>query len=61
MSSGGVCYLQTIVLVDEPKAGIKYRLELLREALVSKGFKLSTTKIEDMYYKFCNRRQTHSC
>lgn len=39
------------------RAELKYRLELYRETLESKGFKLSSTEIEHIYCKFRSRKQ----
>ncbi|XP_070019458.1 uncharacterized protein [Nicotiana sylvestris] len=40
------------VLIDESRAGLNERLEIWRQALESKGFKLSRTKTECLEYKF---------
>ncbi|KAK9151711.1 hypothetical protein Syun_010020 [Stephania yunnanensis] len=45
-----------IVLVDETKDGVNRKLELWRNTLESKGFKLSRTKTEYMHCEFRNTR-----
>uniref|UniRef100_A0A1U7YBI9 Uncharacterized protein LOC104245413 n=1 Tax=Nicotiana sylvestris TaxID=4096 RepID=A0A1U7YBI9_NICSY len=42
----------TIILIDETRGSINERLEVWRQALESKGFKLSMTKIEYLECKF---------
>jgi len=41
-----------IVLVDETKAGVNAKLELWRQTLETRGFRLSRTKTEYMECKF---------
>ncbi|XP_060216871.1 uncharacterized protein LOC132644299 [Lycium barbarum] len=50
------CMLFTddIVLIDETRSGVNARLEVWREALESKGFKLSMTKTKYLECKFSN-------
>nr|XP_009761835.1 PREDICTED: uncharacterized protein LOC104213957 [Nicotiana sylvestris] len=52
------CMLFTddIVLIDETRIGVNARLELWRQTLESKGFKLSRTKTE---YLECKFSETH--
>ncbi|XP_070003106.1 uncharacterized protein [Nicotiana sylvestris] len=45
-------FADDIVLIDESHAGVNERLEVWREALESKGFKLSRTKTEYLECKF---------
>ncbi|EXB80302.1 hypothetical protein L484_025158 [Morus notabilis] len=45
-----------IVLVDEHRKGINRKLELWRQTLETKGFKLSRTKTEYMHCRFSNLR-----
>ncbi|XP_070029782.1 secreted RxLR effector protein 78-like [Nicotiana sylvestris] len=45
-------FADDIVLIDESQASVNKRLEVWRQALESKGFKLSRTKIEYMEGKF---------
>ena len=49
MKSYGVCCLQMIiVLVDETKGGLNTKIERWKEALKTKGHKISRTKTEYM-------------
>jgi hypothetical protein len=41
-----------VVLIDESRIGVDQKLELLRQTLESKGFRLSRTKIEYMRCQF---------
>lgn len=41
-----------IVLIDKTRGSINARLEVLRQTMESKGFKLSKTKIEYLECKF---------
>lgn len=50
-------YKQSIRLIDEIRAEINFKLEMWKEVLESRRFKLSTTKIEYMEFKFINGRQ----
>ncbi|XP_070014490.1 uncharacterized protein [Nicotiana sylvestris] len=45
-------FADDIVLIDETRCGINWRLEVWRQALESKGFKLSRTKTEYVECKF---------
>ena len=45
-------FADDIVLIDESRAGVNERLEVWRQALESKGFKLSKTKTEYLECKF---------
>ena len=48
MRSRGVCYLLMIfVLVDETRVEVNAKLELWRQTLESRGFKLSRVKTEN--------------
>ncbi|XP_038713468.1 uncharacterized protein LOC120007344 [Tripterygium wilfordii] len=50
-------FADDIILVDEILLGANSKLEILRQTLESKGFKLSRTKIESMKCKFSKSRQ----
>ena len=43
-----VLFADDVVLVDETMAGVNRKLELWRQTLESRGFRLSKTKIEYM-------------
>ena len=45
-------FADDVVLVDESRTGVNQKLELWRETLESKGFRLSRTKTEYMKYDF---------
>uniref|UniRef100_K3Y0J0 Reverse transcriptase domain-containing protein n=1 Tax=Setaria italica TaxID=4555 RepID=K3Y0J0_SETIT len=45
-------FADDVVLVDESRAGVNRKLELWREILESKGFRLSRTKTEYMRCDF---------
>ncbi|XP_019251332.1 PREDICTED: uncharacterized protein LOC109230270 [Nicotiana attenuata] len=45
------------VLIDETRSGVNARLEVWRQTLESKGFKLSRTKTEYLECKFSNDTQ----
>src|SRR4051794_23650859 len=45
-------FADDIVLVDETREGVNRKLELWRESLESKGFKLSRTKTEYVEFGF---------
>ena len=45
-------FADDIVLVDETRAGVNAKLELWRQTLESRGFRLSRTKTEYMECKF---------
>ncbi|KAL4204097.1 hypothetical protein AMTRI_Chr01g130510 [Amborella trichopoda] len=49
-------FADDIVLIDEARNDINTKLELWRDALESKGFKISRTKIEYMECEFNNNR-----
>ncbi|KAK9159062.1 hypothetical protein Scep_005636 [Stephania cephalantha] len=49
-------FADDIVLVDETKDGVNRKLELWRNTLESKGFKLSRTKTEYLHCEFRNIR-----
>jgi hypothetical protein len=49
----GVCFFaKDVVLVDEIWEGVNRKLELWRQTLESKGFRISRTKTEYMRYDF---------
>lgn len=45
-------FADTIVLIDKTLIGVNARLEVWRQTLESKGFRLSRTKIEYLWCKF---------
>jgi len=45
-------FANDIVLIDETRGGVDERLEVWRQTLKSKGFKLSRTKTEYLECKF---------
>ena len=45
-------FADDVVLVDESQAGVNRKLELWRQTVESKGFRLSRTKTEYMRYDF---------
>ena len=45
-------FADDVVLIDESKVGLNAKLELWRDALESKGFKISRTKTECMEFNF---------
>ncbi|XP_070056594.1 uncharacterized protein [Nicotiana tomentosiformis] len=45
-------FADDIILIDETRDGVNAQLEVWRQILESKGFKLSRTKIEYLEYKF---------
>ena len=45
-------FADDIILVDERRAGVNAKLELWRQTLESRGFRLSRTKTEYMECKF---------
>ncbi|XP_070020888.1 uncharacterized protein [Nicotiana sylvestris] len=47
-----ILFADDIVLIDESRSGVNERLEVWRQALESKGFKLSRTKTEYLECKF---------
>ena len=50
-------FADDIVLVDESRTGVNQKLELWRETLESKGFRLSRTKTEYMICDFGTTRE----
>nr|XP_009774545.1 PREDICTED: uncharacterized protein LOC104224560 [Nicotiana sylvestris] len=48
-------FADDIVLIDKTRSGVNMRLEVWRQTLDSKGFKLSRTKIEYLECKFSDR------
>ena len=50
-------FADNIVLIDESREGVNLKLELWRQTLELKGFKLSKTKTEYMQYRFSNLRE----
>ncbi|XP_060200604.1 uncharacterized protein LOC132628864 [Lycium barbarum] len=50
-------FADDIVLIDESRSGVNMRLEVWRQTLESKGFKLSRTKIEYLECKFSDGTQ----
>ena len=51
-----ILFADDIVLIDESREGVNLKLELWRQTLESKGFKLSRTKTEYMHCRFSNLR-----
>ena len=49
-------FADDVVLVDESRAGINMKLELWRQTLESKGFRLSRTKTEYLWCDFSSDR-----
>jgi len=49
-------FADDIVLVDKTRTGVNAKLELWRQTLKSRGFRLSRTKTEYMEYKFSKQR-----
>ena len=47
-----ILFADDVVLVDESQAGVNRKLELWRQTLESKGFRLSRTKTEYMRCDF---------
>ena len=45
-------FADDIILVDETRAGVNAKLELWRQTLESRGFRLSRTKTKYMECKF---------
>ena len=50
-------FADDVVLVDESQAGVNRKLELWRQILESKGFRISRTKTEYMRCDFVTGRQ----
>ena len=53
-------FADDIVLVDETARGVNAKLEIWREALESKGFKISRNKTEYMEWKFSVSRSSYN-
>ena len=51
-------FVEDIFLIDETKEGVNTKLELWRQTLEARGFKLSRSKTEYMECKFRKRRNT---
>ncbi|XP_070047327.1 uncharacterized protein [Nicotiana tomentosiformis] len=49
-------FADDIVMINEMRGGVNARLEVLRQALESKGFKLSRSKTEYLECKFSDER-----
>nr|XP_009599585.1 uncharacterized protein LOC104095213 [Nicotiana tomentosiformis] len=47
-------FADDIVLIDETRRGVNVKLEVWRQTLESKGFKLSRTKTKYLECKFCD-------
>ena len=52
ISLGVCCFADDVVFVDESRAGVNRKLELSRQTLESKGFRLSRAKTEYMRCDF---------
>ncbi|KAF3650426.1 Mitochondrial arginine transporter BAC1 [Capsicum annuum] len=50
-------FADDVVLIDESRRGVNNKLEIWRQTLESKGFRLSRTKIEYLDCKFSDARQ----
>ncbi|XP_060178388.1 uncharacterized protein LOC132608378 [Lycium barbarum] len=53
-------FADDIVLIDESRSGVNARLEVWRQTLESKGFKLSRTKTEYIECKFRDGSQVEN-
>lgn len=53
-------FADDIVLIDESLEGLNINLEYRRDALESKGFRISRTKLEYVTCNFSNMRIGHS-
>ena len=53
-------FADDIVLVDKTVRGVNAKLEIYRETLESKYFKISRNKTKYMKYKFSVSRSSHS-
>ncbi|KAF3661139.1 putative pre-mRNA-processing factor 6-like [Capsicum annuum] len=53
-------FADDVVLIDESRRGINDKLEVWRQTLESKGFRLSRTKIEYLECKFSDLRQENN-
>ena len=54
-----ILFADDIALIDETVRGVNAKLEILREALESKGFKVSKKKTKYMKCKFSVNRNSH--
>ena len=52
-----MCFVDDIVLVDETRYRVNVKLEIWRDALESKGFRLSRTKKEYVEYMSKSRNK----
>jgi hypothetical protein len=52
-------FADDIFLIDEIRVGVNAELELWRQTLEFKGFRISRSKIEYMKYKFNTSRNTN--
>ena len=52
-------FADDIVLIDETKSGVNAKLDVWREVLESKGFKISRTKTEYIKCNFSGSRNTN--
>ena len=60
MTSLGVCYFaDDRVLIDETKSRVNAKLDVWRDVLKSKGFKISMTKTEYIKYIFSRSKNTN--
>jgi Reverse transcriptase (RNA-dependent DNA polymerase) len=50
-----ILFVDDVILIDESKIGVDQKLELLRQILESKGFRLSRTKTEYMRCQFSGK------
>ena len=58
MKSLGICFffVDDTILVDKTRCRVNVKLEVWRDALESKGFMLSRSKVEYIKCKFSKRR-----
>lgn len=54
----GVCFAYNIVLIDEISEVVNQKLELWRNTLESKGFRISSSKTEYMQCKFSQHEKS---
>ena len=47
-------FVDDVVLIDETRGGVNDKLEIWRQTLESKGFRLSRTKMEYLECNFSN-------
>ena len=52
-------FVDDIVLIDETKSRVNAKLDVWREVLESKGFKINRTKIEYIKYNFSKNKNTN--